>query len=132
MSNVCGHDRRSSKYPPRGPEPLLLQRQQVDALYDVLSLVIDHLAALRIPCWLVAGSCLGAVRQASILFCDDDVDIAVFHEDLDRVRYELPVCLGRAAHYLVRPWPGADRIRPVANSSVWVDVFALKRYIPCA
>jgi hypothetical protein len=126
---MAAHERlRSGKYPSRGPEPLLLQRSQVDALYDVLSLILSHLATLRIPCFLVAGSCLGAVRQASILFCDDDVDLAVFHEDLDRVRAELPVCLGRAATYLVRPWPGGDRVRPAANSSVWVDVFAVKRF----
>lgn len=40
---------------------------------------------LGVPYLLVAGSLLGAVRSRSLLFCDDDVDIAVFEEDYAKV-----------------------------------------------
>jgi phosphorylcholine metabolism protein LicD len=40
---------------------------------------------LGIPYVLVAGSLLGAVRSRSLLFCDDDADIAVFEEDYAKV-----------------------------------------------
>jgi hypothetical protein len=30
--------------------------------------------------------------------------------------------------YAVRPWPAADKIRPLTQTQVWVDVFVLKRF----
>jgi len=32
---------------------------------------------------VLAGSLLGAVRSASILFCDDDIDIGIFEDEYE-------------------------------------------------
>ena len=64
---------------------LLLQPAEVDALYDALDVLTRALAHLDIPFYLIAGSALGACRSRSILFCDDDVDIAIFECDYARL-----------------------------------------------
>ena len=77
----AGLGRGSSKtYPPLGPNPLLLSRAEVDELYDLLASVLSALDELIIPHALIAGSLLGAVRSQSILFNDDDVDIAIIDD----------------------------------------------------
>ena len=116
--------------PLRPPKPLLLKPREVDALYDTLEAVLAALAALTppAPAVLLAGSALGAVRSASILFCDDDVDIGILEEDAERVAAALPGALRSVASYARRPWPGGDRIRPRAAPSAWIDVFVLRRY----
>ena len=58
--------------PSMGPNPTLIGRTQVDALYTVLQAVVNALDSLEIPFIITGGSLLGAVRQHSILFCDDD------------------------------------------------------------
>ena len=112
------------------PKPLLLQPREVDALYDTLEAVLSALAALNppAPAVLLAGSALGAVRSASILFCDDDVDIGILEADAARVAAALPGALRGVASYTRRPWPGGDRVRPRAAPSAWIDVFVLRRY----
>ena len=77
----AGLGKGSSKtYPPLGPNPLLLSRAEVDELYDLLASVLSALDELIIPHALIAGSLLGAVRSQSILFNDDDVDIAIIDD----------------------------------------------------
>ena len=58
----------------QAPKPLLLQQKEVDALYDALSSTLHCLSSLSRPIRysLCAGTLLGAVRSASLLFCDDD------------------------------------------------------------
>jgi len=68
-------------YPHIGPTPLLLSRAEVDELYDLLGALISCLDELSIPYVLIAGSLLGAVRSQSILFNDDDIDIALIDDD---------------------------------------------------
>jgi hypothetical protein len=119
---------RPSRVPPRGPTPLLLTAAEVDAVYDALQAVAGALTALGVRFVLLAGSLLGAVRSASFLFCDDDADIGIFEEDYGRVLAELPGKLKGVAAFLRRPWPGADRVRMHAQTSVWVDLFVLRRY----
>ena len=130
--------------PPRGPAPTALLPREVDALYDALEATAAALDACGARWFAVAGTLLGAVRQRSILFCDDDVDIAVLEADYDRVKEALPDLLARAGGgdcsagdrraayaYVRRPWPACDRVRPGYGQScshVWVDVFVLRRY----
>lgn len=35
---------------------------------------------------------------------------------------------GVSCSYTVRPWPAADKIRPMSQTQAWVDVFVLKRF----
>ena len=102
--------------PPKlGPEPTLISRRQVDALYSILEAVTRGLDELGVPYILTGGSLLGAVRQHSILFCDDDVDLAIVETDTDgrsmyeRARQQLPALLGDEYRYSARPWEGGGR-----------------------
>ena len=111
------------------PTLTVLMQREVDALYDLLSAVDAALRQLDITYIVIAGTLLGAVRSQSILFCDDDVDIAVLSvADYQRVVKELPPLLAPVASYKRRPWPAADKVRPKALPHVWIDVFLLRRY----
>ena len=101
--------------PPRGT---LLAPKELSALYDLLEATQRALRQLGVPWLLVAGSLLGAARSRSLLFCDDDVDLAVFERDYPRVRAALPALLAGVGTYALRPWPGADHIRPLAQTQV--------------
>lgn len=115
-----------------GPEPILLSRKEVDALYDTLEAVVTALKELGVEYIVTGGSLLGAIRQHSILFCDDDIDISIIERDGSR-SYELASknlqrLLGDNYVYSVRPWEGGDRIRPKKMPSVFVDLFVIRQY----
>jgi hypothetical protein len=112
-------------------DPLLLDKKSVDALYDLLGVVMDCFSALQIEFVLVAGSALGCCRSRSLLFCDDDIDVAVIDADLqwEKVQVGLAAKLKeKKACFVKRPWPAADRIRLTSFPSVWIDVFVLRKY----
>ena len=115
-----------------GPEPTLIGRKQVEALYDVLEAVKNALNTLEIPYVITGGSLLGAVRQHSILFCDDDVDIAIIQDSngthYQTVQDKLQELLGPDYSYSVKPWEGGDRIRKKSVSNVFVDLFCIREY----
>ena len=99
-----GRGRGRRRYPHIGPEPLHLSRNEVDELYEMTSDVLAALSELSIPHVLIAGSLLGAVRQQSILFNDDDVDIAILLDGdgddvymYERMKRWLPDVLARRA-----------------------------------
>jgi len=124
----------SGPCPKPGPSPTILSRIEVDALYETLTAVVAAFAALDVPYIVTGGSLLGSIRQHSILFCDDDVDVAVV-DDGDtgdgpyaRVRQSLGTELGDAYAYVVRPWEGGDRVRHRRVNSVFVDIFVLRRF----
>lgn len=115
------------------PFPLLLDQRCVDSLYELLPLALECFASLGVQVSLISGSALGCVRSRGILFCDDDIDLAILDERhgevYERVKKEIPALLrARNCCYVERPWPAADRIRLNSNPSVWVDVFVLRRY----
>mmetsp|Transcript_29763 Transcript_29763/g.54512 ORF Transcript_29763/g.54512 Transcript_29763/m.54512 type:complete len:467 (+) Transcript_29763:1672-3072(+) len=115
--------------PKFGPEPLLLSRSEVDALYEILDAVVDVLTLIKADYIVTGGSLLGAVRQHSILFCDDDIDIAIFQEDYERVSKLLPILLDSAkCRYTKRPWEGGDKIRHARYNTVFVDLFTIRKY----
>lgn len=112
-----------------GPEPTLISRKQVDALYEVLLAVTNALNQLDIPYIVTGGSLLGAVRQHSILFCDDDIDLAILEEhNYERAKSQLQSILGSNFKYSVRPWEGGDKVRLKRCSNVFLDVFCIRRY----
>lgn len=118
--------------PKVGPDPTLLSRKEVDVLYDTLDDVINALARLGVDAIVTGGSLLGAVRQHSILFCDDDIDLTIIDHDGSVyetiVRPNLQNELGDQYLYQIAPWEGGDRIRPKRMSNVFLDLFVLKRY----
>jgi len=115
-----------------GPEPTLLSRKEFDGLYETLEAVQSALKTLKVDAIVTGGSLLGAIRQHSILFCDDDIDLTMI--DYDGTIYETVVkpnlqqVLGKDYLYQIRPWEGGDRIRPRRMSNIFVDLFVLCKY----
>ena len=113
-----------------GPTPTLITRSEVSTLYSITEAATAALAALGVPYILTGGSLLGAVRQKGLLFCDDDVDLAILDlggGEYERAKEGLGDALGPKFQYSVRPWEGGDRIR-MNHSAVFLDVFTIRRY----
>jgi hypothetical protein len=89
---------------------VLLSRKEVDMLYVTSEAVTSALEQLRVDYIVTGGSLLGAVRQHSILFCDDDIDIAIIERDgsgaYEHVSNNLQSLLGPEFAYSIRPWGG--------------------------
>ena len=134
-----------------GPEPTLLSRKEVDALYETLEAVKTALDKLNVDYIVTGGSLLGAIRQHSILFCDDDIDIAIidyeYYEEEEgeeeevqegkgkgggiyktKVLPNLQNYLGNDYIYQIKPWDGGDRIRPKRMNNIFLDLFVLRKY----
>jgi len=121
--------------PKMGPSPTLLSRKEVDTLYEIFTSVIAALDILQVDYIVTGGSLLGCVRQHSILFCDDDIDIAIIDTEdgdgvsaYDKVRNHLGPLLGDDFIYSIRPWEGGDKVRLKRMSSVFLDIFTLRCY----
>jgi cytidyltransferase-like protein len=144
-SRTCkkhAHQTTAAVVPKLGPEPTLLSRKEVDALYDILNAVrfaLDKLSRehrRKIDYIVTGGSLLGAIRQHSILFCDDDIDIAILwdNNDHDSDIYEsvimphLQEALGEDFVYQIKPWEGGDRIRSKRINNVFLDLFVIRSY----
>ena len=116
----------------QGPTPTILSRKQIDALYETLESIINALSILNIPYILTGGSLLGAVRQHSILFCDDDIDVTIIDgpngEQYRKLSTQLSTLLGKEYFYSKRPWEGGDKVRPKRMSNVFVDIFTMRQY----
>lgn len=99
----------------------------------MIPLRIHALDALKVDYIVTGGSLLGAIRQHSILFCDDDIDIAIIERDgsgaYATVSKNLQQLLGKKYTYSIRPWEGGDRVRPKHMSSVFLDLFTIRRYM---
>lgn len=119
------------KRQPMGPELVLLSRTEVDALYEILEHVLKALDHIGVNYILTGGSLLGAIRQHSLLFCDDDVDVSILDTgkgEYERVRARLPELLPKEFQYKVKPWEGGDRVRSKRVNTVFVDIFVIRRY----
>jgi hypothetical protein len=95
----------------------------MDAVYEILEAVVAALNSFEIAYILMGGSLLGAVRQHSILFTDDDVDIAIIERTAScypRVREHLPCRLRLRGEYV-----GSDRVRLKRVSNVFLDLFCI-------
>ena len=118
-----------------GPEPTLISRKEVDVLYETLAAVRDALDRLGVDYIVTGGSLLGAVRQHSLLFCDDDIDVTIIDTvdehgttAYERVSQRLGAELGDDFTYTIRPWEGGDKVRLKRMSSVFVDIFTMRRF----
>jgi cytidyltransferase-like protein len=122
-----------SKKIPVGPEPVLTSRKEVDALYETLDATTKALKQLNVEYIVTGGSLLGAIRQHSILFCDDDIDIAIIDNSSDgsvykKVSENLQTLLKKEYRYTIKPWEGGDKVRPNRMSNVFLDLFVLRKY----
>ena len=117
---------------PMGPNPTLLSRKEIDALYMTMAAVVAALDELDVHYIVTGGSLLGAVRQHSILFCDDDIDITIIDDAngsaYERVSGNLAAFLGEDFSYSIRPWEAGDKVRPKFMNSVFLDIFTLRRF----
>ena len=134
----------ASAVPKLGPEPTLLSRKEVDALYETLQAITSALQELKVDYIVTGGSLLGAIRQHSLLFCDDDIDVTIIdypkghpmdpyphatQTPYQRVSDHLAKLLGTSRYtYSIRPWEAGDKVRPKFMSSVFVDIFTLRRF----
>ena len=59
-----------------------LQQSLVNMLIDITSVLERH----EIDWMLAYGSCLGAVRHSGFIPWDDDLDIAIFREDYEKIK----------------------------------------------
>ena len=70
---------------------MLIEQTKMDALHDVqfemLKELIRVMDQLQIKYYFVHGSLLGAVRDNEFIAEDDDIDIAIFREDYNRLMY---------------------------------------------
>eukprot|EP00934_Nitzschia_sp_Nitz4_P007742 Nitzschia sp. Nitz4//scaffold226_size53432//28383//30972//NITZ4_006701-RA/size53432-augustus-gene-0.62-mRNA-1//-1//CDS//3329542751//7732//frame0 len=118
--------------PKLGPEPTLLSRKEFDVLYETLQDVLKALKSLGVDAIVTGGSLLGVIRQHSILFCDDDIDLTIIdyngkaYEEI--VKPNLQSVLGKEYLYQISPWDGGDRIRPKRMSNVFLDLFVLRKF----
>lgn len=126
---------------PAGPAPVLISNKQVDALYETFEAVTEALQTLGVEYIVTGGSLLGTIRQHSLLFCDDDIDIAVIdysycsHQKdqrneiaYDKVSTQLQSKLGKEYSYTIKPWEGGDKVRPKRMSNIFLDIFVLREY----
>jgi cytidyltransferase-like protein len=140
VTTLCGTTaavaRHRAKPPPLGPEPTLLRRKEMDLLYVLLEATVRALDDLRIDYIVTGGSLLGAVRQASILFCDDDADISILDPHADdptrsvyttRLHPHLATALGPEFQFKQGAWEGGDRVS-YKHSNVFLDIFVIRRY----
>ena len=78
-----------------------------------------------------SGCTIGCASRRSRR-CDEDdglIEGSTSRSTYERVRRALPRLLGDAFTYTVRPWEGGDKIRMKRMTSVFVDVFTLRRYL---
>ena len=73
----------------------------------------------------------GLIEGSTSRSTDDDglIEGSTSRSTYERVRRALPRLLGDAFTYTVRPWEGGDKIRLKRMTSVFVDVFTLRRYL---
>ena len=111
---------------------LLLGQREVDVLYRLTLAVCSSLKELGAPHILIAGSLLGSQRSSSLLFNDDDVDIALIQqndEEYDDTLNALSQLLKPKGMFLKkRATVFCDRVRSRELTHCWIDIFRLKKF----
>jgi hypothetical protein len=123
-------------FPPIGPDALYLERKEIDALYDLLDLLVNCLGKLSAQYTLLGQALFGAIRSQSILInSGKSLQIGILdHKWANKVQSEyvrviqlLPSMLGKAVQFQAHPVRGCDRIRFRKVPSVCIDIFCLRR-----
>lgn len=86
----------------------LMTESEIKQLKEVEIELFDELdrvcKLLDIPYFMVGGTLLGAVRHQGFIPWDDDIDVVMFREDLERLEK-------REAHYLIKNIFSRQRIQ---------------------
>lgn len=93
---------------------------------DLLKALITICDANNLPCWLYLGTLLGAVRHKGFIPWDDDLDICMAREDIDKLRDILKDNAKYKLTVKYDPWGYCKQIRFCYKDSkvpVFVDVF---------
>jgi LicD family len=121
------------------PDLVLLSHNDVDSLYDLMEEVLSVLDELNVVYFVTGGSLLGAIRSESILFNDNDVDIAVL-DDSEDFSYKMEVLLPNALkrrglsgafggiRILCHRQEHCTRIQYNEQHYFWIDLYTIKRY----
>ena len=84
----------------------------------------------KIPYYLIAGTALGALREGGFIPWDDDIDIAIAYEDMDRAEQALMKGITAPFTYIsVNTDPHFPRLHPkiLHEGRNCIDVFPLVR-----
>ena len=125
---------------------MLIEQNIMDTLHDVqfemLKELIRVMDQLQIKYYFVHGSLLGAVRDNEFIAEDDDIDIAIFREDYNRLMYygqalmspqyflqnsandKFPLSFGKMRkNDTAFVQPVLDRVN--CNKGIYIDIFPL-------
>ncbi len=111
----------------------------VGLFYDLLMKIDRFLKKHKLPYWATCGTLLGVVRHHGMIPWDDDIDLAMFEEDVSRLlqleETLVEINLGLAFHpkyefYKIFPLDGELILRDNGEPYPWrfpfVDIFAMR------
>ncbi|MBA2728352.1 MAG: LicD family protein [Parachlamydiaceae bacterium] len=111
----------------------------VGLFYDLLMKIDRFLKKHKLPYWATCGTLLGVVRHHGMIPWDDDIDLAMFEEDVRRLlqleETLVKINLGLAFHpkyefYKIFPLDGELILRDNGEPYPWrfpfVDIFAMR------
>lgn len=97
--------------------PWLMSNENKEALYSKMNEVHNTLEDNNIPYFIICGTLLGSIRHSEIIPWDDDIDIGILEEDLDRFN-----SLFENKHKFIKAGKnGCGKI--YANEKVAIDIF---------
>ena len=103
------------------------QRKAVEALLE-LKRICDRNC---IKFFLMAGSCLGAVRHKGMIPWDDDIDVGFLQQDLEKLKSVIQKELGNGFSYVDREVdPSYPRLfgKIIYNGEPCIDIFLLAKW----
>lgn len=103
---------------------VILNKKEVNILYDITKKTIDILDKYKIDYWATDGTLLGSKRNKGFIPWDDDVDIAIDVKDTSRLKElkgvfkEKELDLVGVGKYM--------KVKTPETKKVWIDIFLLK------